>query len=46
MLGSKKWTKEEIQSLLETNDEMVRVGLLAVYALQTQDEKIGAFGER
>ena len=39
MLGSKKWTKEEIQSLLETNDEMVRVGLLAVYALQTQDEK-------
>lgn len=38
-MKTKVWEKEEIKALLETNDEMVRVGLLAIFALQTADEK-------
>jgi len=39
MTQNKVWNKEEIRELLEKNDEMVRRGLLVVYALQTYDEK-------
>jgi hypothetical protein len=39
MADIKVWTKEEIRGLLEANDEMVKRSLLAIYALQTEDEK-------
>lgn len=35
----KIWTKEEIQALLNTNDQAVIRGLLAIYNRQTADEK-------
>jgi hypothetical protein len=36
---SRVWTKEDIKGLIESNDEMVRRGILAIFALQTRDEK-------
>lgn len=36
---SKKWTKDEIKNLLETNDLAVLRGWLRIYELQTEDEK-------
>lgn len=35
----KVWTKEEVKELIATKDEMVRRGLLVIFALQTADEK-------
>lgn len=35
----KTWTKEEIQTLINTNDQAVIRGLLAIYNRQTADEK-------
>jgi len=35
----KKWTKEEIKSLLESNDVAVIKGLIRIYELQTSDEQ-------
>jgi hypothetical protein len=36
---TKVWSKEKLKELLQTSDEMVRRGLLVVFALQTSDEK-------
>ena len=36
---SKKWTKDEIKRLLETNNVAVLRGMLRIYDLQTNDEK-------
>jgi len=35
----KKWTKDEIKNLLETNDVAVIKGLIRIYELQTADEQ-------
>lgn len=39
MSNVKVWTKEEMKELIATKDEMVRRGLLVIFALQTEDEK-------
>ena len=36
----KTWTKEEIKTLLETNDIAVLRGWIRIYELQTEDEKL------
>jgi hypothetical protein len=38
-MGNKVWTKEDIKKLLMTNDKFLLRGLLAIYSLQTEDEK-------
>lgn len=35
----KKWTKDEIKSLLESNNVAVIKGLIRIYELQTSDEQ-------
>ena len=37
--NSKKWKKEDIKELLETNDIAVIRGWIRIYELQTEDEK-------
>ena len=39
MSASKKWKKEDIRKLLETNDVAVIKGLIRIYELQTSDER-------
>lgn len=39
-METKVWDKESIQDLLRTNDAAVKRAILALYALQTEDEKI------
>ena len=39
MEEKKIWKKDEIKELLQTNDRAVLRGLVAVYSLQTKDEK-------
>ena len=38
-MADKKWTKEEIKSLLERNTKAVSNGVLAIYRNQTRDEQ-------
>jgi hypothetical protein len=39
----KKWTKDEIKSLLASNDVAVIKGLIRIYELQTSDEQNAEF---
>ena len=42
MNNIKVWVKEDIRTLLETNDRAVLKGVVAIYKLQTEDEKAAA----
>lgn len=37
---TRTWKKEEVRDLLKRNDEAVRRGIVAVYRLQTESEKV------
>ena len=39
MKGSEKWTREQIKEKLETDDQWLCRGLLAIYKKQTENEK-------
>ena len=39
-MTAKKWTKEEIAAKLATDDKWLIRGLLAIYAGQTEEEKL------
>lgn len=43
MEEQKKWTKAEIKDLLKTNDRAVVRGIVVIYSLQTEDERLSAF---
>lgn len=36
-----RWTKEKIRELIENNPRAVTRGIVAIYNLQTQEEKLG-----
>lgn len=38
-MANKKWTRDEIENLLRTNDHAVERGIVAIFDRQTQDEK-------
>ncbi len=42
----KKWTKEEIQTLLNTNPSAVVRGILAIYEYQTAHEKAASLAKQ
>ena len=39
MEAKKIWKKEDIKTLLQTNDNAVLRGIVVIYSLQTEDEK-------
>ncbi len=39
MKEKKIWKKEEIKTMLQTNDNAVLRGIVVIYSLQTEDEK-------
>lgn len=36
----RRWTKEEIKTLISNNDKMVCISLVQIYNCQTEDEKL------
>ena len=42
-MGKQKWTKEGIRGMLNSNDRWLQRGLLAIYKLQTADERTHRF---
>ena len=40
MEAKKIWKKEEIKTLLQTNDKAVLRGIVVIYSLQTEDEQM------